>query len=89
MAGKGLPTLTDAELQLMNVLWDNGSGTVIDVVKALPADKPLGYSSVTTSLRALESKGYARHEKRGAARIYFPAVNRARLIKMTLALWYA
>jgi predicted transcriptional regulator len=62
----------------MNVLWERGATTVGDVVKAL-ADgdgSSIAYSSVLTTLRILENKGYIRHTKEGRAFIYHPVVNR-------------
>ncbi len=58
----------------MRILWDLRSGTVNDVVDALPADEPLAYSTVLTTLRILEEKGYIRHEKEGRAFVYEPVV---------------
>jgi predicted transcriptional regulator len=69
-------TLTDAELKLMTVLWDKGSATVSDVVDSLDDGAPLAYSTVLTTLRVLENKGYLRHVKEGRAFIYRPIVGR-------------
>ena len=66
--------LTEAELPLMNVLWNKGSGTVGDIAEALETEPPLAYSTVLTTLRILESKGYVRHKKEGRAFVYEPAV---------------
>jgi predicted transcriptional regulator len=68
--------LTDAELRLMEVLWDRGSGTVSEVMDGLPKNVALAYSTVLTTLRVLENKGYLRHIKEGRAFVYRPAVNR-------------
>jgi predicted transcriptional regulator len=68
--------LTDAELRLMEVIWDRGSASVGDVVDALPKRIPLAYSTVLTTLRILEEKGYLRHVKEGRAFIYHPAIGR-------------
>jgi len=73
---KKSPSLTDAELRLMEVLWAIGSGTVADVADALPEGAPLAYSSVLTTLRVLENKGYLTHRKDGRAFIYRPLVGR-------------
>jgi predicted transcriptional regulator len=69
-------TLTDAELRLMEVLWERGSGAVSDVVDGLPNTVSLAYSTVLTTLRVLEQKGYLRHEKEGRAFVYRPLVGR-------------
>ena len=47
-----------------------------DVVEALPARRPLAYSSVLTMMRILEQKGYVEHEKESRAYVYRPLVNR-------------
>lgn len=76
MARPKSPTLTEAELRLMNVLWKKEAATVSDVVAALPGDEPLAYSTVLTTLRILERKGYVTHEKEGRAYVYQPVVGR-------------
>lgn len=76
MARTKSPTLTEAELRLMNVLWDVGAASVNDVVDALPPETPLAYNTVLTMLRILEQKGYIQHIKEGRAFIYRPLVNR-------------
>jgi len=69
-------TLTEAELRIMNVLWDRGSATVHEVLQALPESPPLAYNSILTIIRILEKKGYVRHQKDKRAHIYLPKVDR-------------
>jgi predicted transcriptional regulator len=76
MARKKSPGLTDGELRLMDVLWERGACSVSDVVDALPPSLPLHYSTVLTTLRILEAKGYIKHEKEGRAFIYKPLVGK-------------
>ena len=76
MARPKSPTLTEAELRLMDVLWKKETATVGDVVGALPGTAPLAYSTVLTTLRILERKGYVTHEKEGRAYVYEPVVGR-------------
>ncbi len=68
--------LTEAELRLMDVLWDMRSGTVGDIAKAVVSDPPLAYNSVLTILRILETKGFVRHTKESRAFVYEPVVER-------------
>jgi predicted transcriptional regulator len=70
------PTLTEAELRLMEVLWRKGSGTVQQVMEFLPEKEPLAYNSVLTTIRILEKKGYVKHVKDGRAFVYSPLVER-------------
>ncbi|PYP89846.1 MAG: MarR family transcriptional regulator [Candidatus Angelobacter sp. Gp1-AA117] len=70
------PTLTEAELRLMDVLWQKGSATVHQVLEVLPAKPSLAYNSVLTTIRILEKKGYVKHVKDGRAHIYLPLIGR-------------
>jgi len=70
-------TLTEAELRLMNVLWDKGPCTVQHVLDALTGETALAYNSVLTTIRILEKKGYVQHLKDGRAHVYTPVVERA------------
>jgi len=64
-------TLTPAELRLMRVLWTHGESAVADVVKHV---EPLAYTSVLTTIRVLETKGYVTHRQEGRAFLYSAAV---------------
>jgi predicted transcriptional regulator len=75
MARKKSPTLTDAELRLMDVIWQKRSASAAEVLEGLP-DADLAYTTVLNTLRILESKGYLRHTKDGKAFIYHPVVER-------------
>ena len=63
-------TLTEAELRIMRILWARGASTVGDVVAALPQDAPLAYTSILTTVRILEQKGYVGHRQEGRAFVY-------------------
>ena len=67
-------TLTEAELRLMRLLWALGESAVSDLVQALPDETPLAYTSVLTTIRILEQKGYVCHRKEGRAFLYSPCV---------------
>ena len=47
---------TEAETELMNILWKLGEGSVADVIEHLPKGRDLAYTSVSTFLRILEQK---------------------------------
>jgi predicted transcriptional regulator len=74
MPPKKSPTLTEAELRLMKVLWERGESTVSDIAAALPGKNALAYNSVLTTIRILEQKGYVQHRKEGRAFLYLPLV---------------
>jgi predicted transcriptional regulator len=75
MGRKKSPTLTAAEHRIMDVLWAMETGTVADVTAAV-GDPPLAYTTVLTTLRTLDRKGYVRHKLQGRAFVYLPAVDR-------------
>ncbi len=82
---------TDRELDIMDILWERGSGTVVEVRERLGDD--LAYTTVLTVLRTLEEKGFLVHESEGRAYRYYPVVerrqaqdsHRARLIRKLYA----
>ena len=74
MPPRASTTLTEAELRLMNVLWEKGPATVHQLLEALPPRPSLAYNSVLTTIRILEKKGYVKHIKDGRAHIYMPLV---------------
>ena len=67
--------LTRAELEIMQILWDRGSGFVNDILEALPEPKP-AYNTVSTVVRILEKKGYVEHKAYGKSHEYYPIVDR-------------
>ena len=70
MARPRSSNLTEAELRIMDVIWDKGSASVAEVAEALPADPPLAYNTVLTTMRILEDKGYLSHRKPKDARAF-------------------
>lgn len=74
MPPKRSNTLTEAELRLMKLLWTRGESAVADLVQSLADDTPLAYTSVLTTVRILEKKGYVTHRQEGRAFLYLPCV---------------
>lgn len=70
--------LTEAELRVMDIVWDKGTATVGEVGAALPGEPGLAYNTVLTTLRILEQKGFVRHTKprEGRAFVYRAVVGR-------------
>jgi BlaI family transcriptional regulator, penicillinase repressor len=75
MARKKSPALTDAEAQVMAVLWRLHSASVGDVVNAINESRAVTYSTVQTILRILETKGYVTHKKVARAFVYRPVID--------------
>ncbi len=78
MPRKKSPNLTEAELRLMDVIWEKGTATVGTVAETLPKDLGLAYNTVLTTMRILEEKGYLKHTKAddGRAFVYSAVVGR-------------
>ncbi|HEY2039911.1 MAG TPA: BlaI/MecI/CopY family transcriptional regulator [Edaphobacter sp.] len=74
MPPKRSNTLTEAELRLMKILWRRGESAVSDLVSDVSDTTPLAYTSVLTTIRILEKKGYVRHRQEGRAFLYSPCV---------------
>jgi predicted transcriptional regulator len=66
--------LTPAELRLMKILWARGESAVAEIAAAVAEDGPLAYTSVLTTVRILEQKGYVTHRQQGRAFLFSPCV---------------
>ncbi len=53
--------LTRAELEIMQILWDEKNAFVNDILERMPEPKP-AYNTVSTIVRILEKKGAVGHE---------------------------
>lgn len=58
----------------MKILWERGESTVTEITDALPKKTSLAYTSVLTTIRILERKGYVKHRKEGRAFYYTPVI---------------
>lgn len=65
--------LTQAEEQVMQILWDLEEGLAKDVVGKFPEPKP-AYNTVSTVIRVLEKKGFVAHRAYGNTHLYYPLV---------------
>ena len=68
--------LTNVELELMTILWSLGEGNVAQVIAALPAERALAYTSVSTILRILESKHFVVARREGRGHLYKPTIGK-------------
>jgi predicted transcriptional regulator len=75
MARKQSPALTDAESEVMAVLWRLRKASVGEVLQALNRTRAVTYSTVQTILRILETKRYVTHDKVARAFVYEPVVD--------------
>ena len=71
-----LPQISDAEWEIMKVLWDRTQASAQDVVDALATQKNWSPQTVKTLLKRLTEKGAATYDAEGRRFIYRPAVAR-------------
>jgi predicted transcriptional regulator len=75
-------TLTAHELELMKIVWRHGDAvTVRDVYEELRASRPIAYTTVMTSMKTLELKGYLKATLQDRAHRYRPARPKQQVIK--------
>lgn len=78
------PGLTDHELTIMQLVWDDAPLSVQDLVDRFPRKPKPAYSSLLTAVRALEKKGYLAHTKEGKAHLYTPRMAKDGYAKLAL-----
>jgi len=74
MAKTNQPRPTDAELEILNVLWQRGASTVRDVFEALSKTKPIGYTTVLKFMQIMADKGLVRRDEEQRAHVYTATV---------------
>src|SRR6202789_1656731 len=65
-----LPRPTDAELELLTILWSRGPSTVRDVHDIIAKRKPAQYTTVLKTLQIMAEKGLVRRDEKQRAHIY-------------------
>lgn len=73
--------LTNAEEELMQILWKLKKGFVKDVIECIEAPKP-PYNTVSTVIRVLERKQFISHRQFGNTYEYFPIVSKEEYAKV-------
>ena len=72
-------TLTKAEMEIMNILWDKGKAlTTHEIIDEYPEPKP-AYSTIATFLKILTVKEFIRSRKQGEGSktlVFMPRITR-------------
>ena len=76
-APRPLPRPTDAELEILTVLWSRGATTVREVHETIAARKPTQYTTVLKTLQIMAEKGLVERDERERAHVYRAAVSQA------------
>jgi BlaI family penicillinase repressor len=64
------PRPTDAELEILTVLWSRGASTVRDVYENIAARKPTQYTTVLKTMQIMAEKGLVRRNEEQRAHVY-------------------
>jgi predicted transcriptional regulator len=65
-----LPRPTDAELEILRVLWDQGPSTVRDVHTTLQRQREIGYTTVLKLMQIMSAKGLVARDETARAHVY-------------------
>lgn len=80
-------TLTRAEIQIMNILWNHGKGmTTHEIIEMYPEPHP-AYSTIATFMKILSNKKFVdSHKLDGGGKTYFyyPLVTRAEYTRLAM-----
>ncbi len=69
--------LTRFEMEIMDALWEMGSGSIREIHENLPENRRPAFTTVQTIIRRLEEKGAVRQTKQvGNAHIFEPVFTR-------------
>ena len=69
-----LPRPTDAELELLTILWSRGASTVREVHEIAVARKPTQYTTVLKTLQIMGEKGLVVRNEEQRAHVYAAAI---------------
>ncbi|HKW97467.1 MAG TPA: BlaI/MecI/CopY family transcriptional regulator [Bryobacteraceae bacterium] len=70
MAKTQQPRPTEAELEILRVLWQHGPSTVRDVFETLSKTKPIGYTTVLKLMQIMAEKDLVRRDEEQRAHVY-------------------
>jgi predicted transcriptional regulator len=74
MGRRASPHATNAELEILQVLWQQGPSTVRAVQETLDAIRPTGYTTVLKLLQIMTEKGLTRRDESQRAHVYEAAL---------------
>ena len=80
-----IPRPTEAELELLQILWEKEPATVRDIYEALNQERPSGYTTVLKLLQIMTTKGLVVRDEAARAHVYRAAFSQdamqSRLLK--------
>lgn len=82
MAKKAVPKPTEAELAILQVLWDQGPSTVRQIQDVLEKDRGTGYTTTLKLMQIMFEKGLLTRDESQRSHIYSAAASRSKTQKM-------
>jgi BlaI family transcriptional regulator, penicillinase repressor len=73
-------TLSNAEWQIMKVLWEHGDMALGEVIVKLPRESDWAYTTVKTFIRRMVQKGWVSARKVGGSYLYQAKIARQKAI---------
>ncbi len=74
MSESSMPRPTEAELELLQILWDRGRSTVREIHDVLSGDKATGYTTTLKILQKMTDKGLVKRDETSRSHIYEPVL---------------
>lgn len=74
MSAPSMPKPTEAELELLQILWERGRSTVREIYEALRGDKDTGYTTTLKILQKMTDKGLVKRDETNRTHIYEPVL---------------
>jgi len=74
-ASASVPRPTEAELELLRILWEKESATVREIYDTLNQERPSGYTTVLKLLQIMTAKGLVVRDEASRAHIYRAAIS--------------
>ncbi len=72
-----LPSLSQSQREIMDIVWDRGEVSAVEVREILSAKRDLAKNTVRTLLERMETKGWLTHREDGRTFLYAAAQPRA------------
>jgi BlaI family penicillinase repressor len=83
MSPSSLPKLTDAEFEIMGIVWDEGETTVNHVWETINQNRsePLSRTTILVQMNRLEKKKWLKHRVAGRTFLYAPTRKRDKTLE--------
>jgi BlaI family penicillinase repressor len=78
---------TKLELQILSVLYSQGSSTARSVLESMPDGKKRAYTTILSAMQQMEAKGLLTHERIKSAHVFSPTQPKETTIGSSLKQW--